>query len=191
MLDFGLMTEVTPTQRIALFEYIAHLTTQVSCQHRVDCASVSCRCGRAATVVPQGGNSGMQWGCVVRPSHMMGFAVVCAVSAKKRVAPQSTQPRPLRLCPQACLTISLCTVSLQDWDKVAYDLQRLGFVPEDVGDEVLQEMAGPLGSILVQLSGGGGATKLNIDAGKSVCCRCGNQCVGGLECEATVWDTCS
>lgn len=33
MLDFGLMTEVTPTQRIALFEYIAHLTTQVSCQH--------------------------------------------------------------------------------------------------------------------------------------------------------------
>jgi len=29
VLDFGLMTEVTPTQRIALFEYIAHLTIQV------------------------------------------------------------------------------------------------------------------------------------------------------------------
>lgn len=54
---------------------------------------------------------------------------------------------------------------LQDWDKVAYDLQNLGFIPEDVGDEVLQEMAGPLGRILSQLSGGGGATKLNIDAG--------------------------
>jgi hypothetical protein len=30
VLDFGLMTEVTPTQRIALFEYIAHLSIQVS-----------------------------------------------------------------------------------------------------------------------------------------------------------------
>lgn len=29
VLDFGLMTEVTPEQRIALVEYIAHLTTQV------------------------------------------------------------------------------------------------------------------------------------------------------------------
>lgn len=57
---------------------------------------------------------------------------------------------------------------MQDWDKVAYDLQRLGFIPEDVGDEVLQEMAGPLGRILSQLSGGGGATKLNIDAGQCV-----------------------
>jgi hypothetical protein len=55
----------------------------------------------------------------------------------------------------------------QDWDKVAYDLQALGFIPEGVADEVLQEMAGPLGRILSQLSGGGGATKLNIDAGVS------------------------
>ena len=54
---------------------------------------------------------------------------------------------------------------LQDWDKVAYDLQNLGFIPPDVGDEVLAEMSGPLGRILSQLSGGGGATKLNIDAG--------------------------
>jgi hypothetical protein len=29
VLDFGLMTEVTPEQRVALVEYIAHLTTQV------------------------------------------------------------------------------------------------------------------------------------------------------------------
>jgi predicted unusual protein kinase regulating ubiquinone biosynthesis (AarF/ABC1/UbiB family) len=40
VLDFGLMTEVTPTQRIALFEYIAHLTTQVCYQHSCHCASV-------------------------------------------------------------------------------------------------------------------------------------------------------
>ncbi len=55
---------------------------------------------------------------------------------------------------------------MQDWDKVAYDLQRLGFIPEGVDDSILQEMAGPLGRILSQLSGGGGATKLNIDAGQ-------------------------
>lgn len=29
ILDYGLMTEITPQQRIALVEYIAHLTTQV------------------------------------------------------------------------------------------------------------------------------------------------------------------
>jgi aarF domain-containing kinase len=29
VLDFGLMTEVTPEQRIALVEYIAHLSIQV------------------------------------------------------------------------------------------------------------------------------------------------------------------
>jgi hypothetical protein len=55
---------------------------------------------------------------------------------------------------------------MQDWGKLAYDLQRLGFIPDDVGDDMLQEMSGPLGRILVQLSGGGGATKLNIDAGE-------------------------
>lgn len=37
VLDFGLMTEVTPTQRIALFEYIAHLTTQVRRQRMLAC----------------------------------------------------------------------------------------------------------------------------------------------------------
>lgn len=50
---------------------------------------------------------------------------------------------------------------------MAYDLQNLGFIPEDVGDDVLREMSGPLGRILSQLSGGGGATKLNIDAGQA------------------------
>ncbi len=29
VLDFGLMTEVTPDQRLALVEYIAHLSTRV------------------------------------------------------------------------------------------------------------------------------------------------------------------
>lgn len=29
LLDFGLMTEITPEQRIGLVEYISHLTTQV------------------------------------------------------------------------------------------------------------------------------------------------------------------
>lgn len=62
----------------------------------------------------------------------------------------------------------VCCPILQDWDKVAYDLQNLGFIPEEVGDDVLQEMSGPLGRILSQLSGGGGATKLNIDAGQAV-----------------------
>eukprot|EP00879_Flechtneria_rotunda_P002659 GHRR01002863.1.p1 GENE.GHRR01002863.1~~GHRR01002863.1.p1 ORF type:complete len:1118 (+),score=442.23 GHRR01002863.1:702-4055(+) len=79
VLDFGLMTEVTPEQRIALVEYIAHLT-------------------------------------------------------------------------------------IQDWENVARDLQTLGFIPPEVGDPVALGIAGPLGRILVQLSGGGGATKLNIDA---------------------------
>ncbi|KAF6265823.1 hypothetical protein COO60DRAFT_1633263 [Scenedesmus sp. NREL 46B-D3] len=79
VLDFGLMTEVTPEQRIALVEYIAHL-------------------------------------------------------------------------------------SIQDWENVARDLQTLGFIPADAGDPVAMGMAQPLGNILVQLSGGGGAAKLNIDA---------------------------
>ncbi|KAF8071031.1 aarF domain-containing protein kinase [Scenedesmus sp. PABB004] len=79
VLDFGLMTEVTPEQRIALVEYIAHLSTQ-------------------------------------------------------------------------------------DWDNVARDLQTLGFIPADAGDPVALGMAEPLGRILVQLSGGGGAAKVNIDA---------------------------
>ncbi len=35
-----------------------------------------------------------------------------------------------------------------------------------LGDPVAMGMAAPLGNILVQLSGGGGATKLNIDAGE-------------------------
>lgn len=65
-----------------------------------------------------------------------------------------------------CAAAAAGHLSTQDWGKVAYDLQALGFIPEDVGSEVLDEMAGPLGRILSQLSGGGGATKLNIDAGE-------------------------
>jgi hypothetical protein len=68
---------------------------------------------------------------------------------------------------------------LQDWENVARDLQTLGFIPADAGDPVAMGMAEPLGKILVQLSGGGGASKLNIDAGEAVrqvlwlfCCRC-------------------
>ena len=55
-------------------------------------------------------------------------------------------------------------LSMQDWKNVAYDLQTLGFIPEDAGDPVELGLVEPLGSILSQLSGGGGATKLNIDA---------------------------
>jgi hypothetical protein len=57
---------------------------------------------------------------------------------------------------------------LQDWENVARDLQTLGFIPADAGDPVAMGMAEPLGKILVQLSGGGGASKLNIDAGEAV-----------------------
>jgi hypothetical protein len=56
-----------------------------------------------------------------------------------------------------------------------------------VGDELLQEMAGPLGRILVQLSGGGGATKLNIDAGACVrACLRRRAAVPGLCCGAAL-----
>lgn len=54
---------------------------------------------------------------------------------------------------------------MQDWENVARDLQTLGFIPADAGDPVAMGMAPALGKILVQLSGGGGASKLNIDAG--------------------------
>lgn len=45
-------------------------------------------------------------------------------------------------------------------------------VPGTVGDPVAMGMAEPLGRILIQLSGGGGATKVNIDAGKRVVVSC-------------------
>jgi aarF domain-containing kinase len=47
---------------------------------------------------------------------------------------------------------------------VARDLQTLGFIPYEAGDPVALGIVPPLGRILSQLSGGGGATKLNIDA---------------------------
>lgn len=77
ILDFGLMTEVTEDQRLALVEYIAHLCTE-------------------------------------------------------------------------------------DWANVALDLQRLGFIPADV-DTQRAGLVEPLGRILKQLTGGGGAAKVNID----------------------------
>ncbi|KAG2445378.1 hypothetical protein HYH02_008842, partial [Chlamydomonas schloesseri] len=77
VLDFGLMTEVTPEQRIALVEYIAHLSTQ-------------------------------------------------------------------------------------DWGKLALDLQTLGFIPPEV-DTQEAGLVEPLGRVMVQLVGGGGASKVNID----------------------------
>jgi hypothetical protein len=36
---------------------------------------------------------------------------------------------------------------------VVLDLQRLGFIPESAAPETLQQMAGPIGRILAQLSG--------------------------------------
>lgn len=78
---------------------------------------------------------------------------------------------------KACVDAVTC---VQDWGKVAYDLQNLGFIPEDVGDDMLQEMSGPLGRILSQLSGGGGATKLNIDAGKTCTAVCLHVCQDAL-----------
>ncbi|GLI70240.1 hypothetical protein VaNZ11_015086 [Volvox africanus] len=77
VLDFGLMTEVTPEQRLALVEYIAHLSTQ-------------------------------------------------------------------------------------DWRKLAVDLQTLDFIPKSV-DPSEAGLVEPLGRVMSQLVGGGGAAKVNID----------------------------
>ncbi|KXZ45805.1 hypothetical protein GPECTOR_50g599 [Gonium pectorale] len=77
VLDFGLMTEITPEQRLALVEYIAHLSTQ-------------------------------------------------------------------------------------DWEALAGDLQTLGFIPPEV-DTRAAGLVEPLGRVMVQLVGGGGAAKVNID----------------------------
>ncbi|KAG2502091.1 hypothetical protein HYH03_000583 [Edaphochlamys debaryana] len=77
VLDFGLMTEVTPEQRLALVEYIAHLSTQ-------------------------------------------------------------------------------------DWEKLAVDLQTLGFIPPEVNPRQAG-LVEPLGRVMEQLTGGGGASKVNID----------------------------
>ncbi|KAL3139585.1 hypothetical protein ABBQ38_003904 [Trebouxia sp. C0009 RCD-2024] len=79
ILDFGLMTEVTPEQSLALVEYIAHL-------------------------------------------------------------------------------------SVEDWDGIARDLRKLGFVPADAPEMAELGLVEPLGNILSQLSQGGGAKGINIDA---------------------------
>jgi hypothetical protein len=151
VLDFGLMTEVTPTQRIALFEYIAHLSIQVG--------TVSCYL--AAFLPP------CKWlaSNVVFAPYVRGQRVSTCAIGHAASTPTSESALGSGLTHDCG-----CVVFIrQDWGKLAYDLQRLGFIPDDVGDEVLQEMSGPLGRILVQLSGGGGATKLNIDAGEGPC----------------------
>ncbi|KAL0055837.1 hypothetical protein WJX82_004897 [Trebouxia sp. C0006] len=79
ILDFGLMTEVTPKQSLALVEYIAHL-------------------------------------------------------------------------------------SVEDWNGIARDLRKLGFVPADAPEMAELGLIAPLGNILSQLSQGGGAKGINIDA---------------------------
>ncbi|KAA6425975.1 MAG: eyespot assembly ABC1 kinase family [Trebouxia sp. A1-2] len=79
ILDFGLMTEVTPEQSLALVEYIAHL-------------------------------------------------------------------------------------SVEDWNGIALDLRKLGFVPADAPEMAELGLIAPLGNILSQLSQGGGAKGINIDA---------------------------
>jgi len=69
---------------------------------------------------------------------------------------------------------------------VARDLQSLGFIPPEAGDPATLGLVEPLGKILVQLSGGGGATKLNIDGW--VCWVAGVCWVWGLWC--WVWFCC-
>jgi hypothetical protein len=137
VLDFGLMTEVTPEQRIALVEYIAHLTIQVSLLGGADEKG-------------SGFSTSVHIGCSSVPFlifvlHALWLSDLCA----------AVFPRYGSFLP------------LQDWENVARDLQTLGFIPADAGDPVAMGMAEPLGKILVQLSGGGGATKLNIDAGEA------------------------
>eukprot|EP00200_Dunaliella_tertiolecta_P007083 CAMPEP_0202368102 /NCGR_PEP_ID=MMETSP1127-20130417/294_1 /ASSEMBLY_ACC=CAM_ASM_000462 /TAXON_ID=3047 /ORGANISM="Dunaliella tertiolecta, Strain CCMP1320" /LENGTH=1245 /DNA_ID=CAMNT_0048963455 /DNA_START=1 /DNA_END=3738 /DNA_ORIENTATION=+ len=50
----------------------------------------------------------------------------------------------------------------EDWAALAYDLQALGFIPKDV-DPTEAGLVEPLGKIMKQLTGGGGAAKVNID----------------------------
>lgn len=45
----------------------------------------------------------------------------------------------------------LCTA---DWANITKDLQRLGFIPPEVEQDMLDEMSAPIGRILAQLSGG-------------------------------------
>ncbi len=50
----------------------------------------------------------------------------------------------------------------QDWEKLALDLQTLGFIPPEV-DTQQAGLVEPLGRVMSQLVGGGGASKVNID----------------------------
>lgn len=50
----------------------------------------------------------------------------------------------------------------QDWEKLAADLQVLGFIPPGI-DTRQAGLVEPLGRIMSQLTGGGGAAKVNID----------------------------
>jgi hypothetical protein len=79
-----------------------------------------------------------------------------ATGAGAGLPPPLSSPPPPTLTPQP-------TPTPQDWPNVARDLQTLGFIPADAGDPATLGLVEPLGRILAQLSGGGGATKLNID----------------------------
>lgn len=129
VLDFGLMTEVTPEQRVALVEYIAHLSTQVR--------------GNAASGV-------ICLGCL---SCMLAFCLAYRVGTALAYLPRfphTSQPLPPRRAPP------------QDWEKLALDLQTLGFIPPEV-DTQQAGLVEPLGRVMSQLVGGGGASKVNID----------------------------
>jgi aarF domain-containing kinase len=65
---------------------------------------------------------------------------------------------------RAALLSYVAHLTSQDWPNVARDLQTLGFIPEDAGDPAELGLVEPLGRVLSQLSGGGGAAKLNVDA---------------------------
>jgi aarF domain-containing kinase len=72
---------------------------------------------------------------------------------------QSVTPRQ-----RAALLSYVAHLTAQDWPNVARDLQALGFIPEDAGDPAEMGLVEPLGRVLAQLSGGGGAAKVNVDA---------------------------
>jgi hypothetical protein len=165
VLDFGLMTEVTPEQRIALVEYIAHLTIQV----RHCCLSVVASADTYTAKHIGGSQYSLSAG-----TFGQTLAPACCLYSQKPTSQQH-----MSLSSSGVLAFSLLfslhlsvltSFFLQDWENVARDLQTLGFIPADAGDPVAMGMAEPLGKILVQLSGGGGATKLNIDAGEACCC---------------------
>ncbi|KAK9823974.1 hypothetical protein WJX72_006718 [[Myrmecia] bisecta] len=54
-------------------------------------------------------------------------------------------------------------LSMADWEAVTLDLQKLGFMPPGSPDPIAAGLVAPLGAILSQLVGGGGARNINLD----------------------------